>query len=237
MRKLSLATLQATACALVLLSGASANGQGAEGDAEGGNGFQMADIEGQVVDSDTVFSVDRGDSVGASSSTVQGFSTVGGAGGGGTGAAGGAGGFGGMGGLGGLGGLFGGAFNQMNQTQQGSTRAVRTRLRSAVSVPPSNPQRVAADINRRIQTNPSVSRFRGTTVAIEGRTATLSGQVGSAADQRMAALLLQLEPGVNRVENQVQVAEPTDLPSPSDNRAARPRTPPLPSGWNPLTVD
>lgn len=235
MRKLLLTTLPGTVWALLLLSGSVATGQGTETDgaAAGGNGLQMADIEGQTVDSDTVFGIDRGESVGASSSTVQGFSTIGGAGGG-TGAAGGVGGFGGMGGLGGLGGLFGGAFNQMNQSQQGATRAVRTRLRSAVQVAPSNPQRVAADINRRIQTNPSVARFRGTTVALEGRTATVSGQVGSAADQRMAALLLQLEPGVGRVENKLQVAEPANLPSPSDNRPAA-TAPPLPSGWNPIS--
>ncbi len=227
MRTLILNTLPGTVCALLVLGGAVANGQGtATNTGTGGGGLQMADIEGQVVDSDTVFGIDRGDNVGASSSTVQGFSTVGGAGAAGTGATGG---FGGMGGLGGLGGLFGGAFNQMNQSQQGSTRAVRTRLRSAVQVAPTNPQQVAAGFSQRIQTSPSAARFRNTNVVVDGRTATLSGQVGSAADQRMAQLLLRLEPGVSRVESRLEVAAP---PSPSDSR---PAVELLPSGWNPIS--
>jgi len=227
----SLVTLACFATFLVGNSVAHGQGAGTAGGGGAGGLSGVAGIENQLADADAEFAIDRGNTVGATASNVQGFSNIGGAGTAtGAGGGGGGGGFGGIGGLGGLGGLFGGAFNNLNQGGQGQQRQVRTRLRSAVPVAPLPPAQLEARLRSRVQNETVASRFNGTNISVDGRTATLSGEVSSAADSRMAALLMQLEPGVSRVDNQIHVNEA----SASDRFDGNAASPSLPSGWKPL---
>ncbi|MEX0824885.1 MAG: BON domain-containing protein [Pirellulaceae bacterium] len=196
-------------------------GQGGGGGAGGGvDGFGIAGaVDDRLSDPDSVFEIDRGDAVGGSAASVQGFSTIGGAGG--TTGAGGGGAFGGgFGGLGGLGGLFGGAGGRGGMQQQETTRRIRTRLRADIRVPSEPAPQVENRIENRWTNLPSQPRFRDVNIEMRGRTAVLNGQVGSSEDRRMAELLIRLEPGVSKIENQLLVAAPPmEIPAPPPNEA------------------
>ena len=146
--------------------------------------------------------VERSDTVGGTADTGSGFSSLSVAtGGGGTANSGGFGGLGG--GFGGLGSLFGG-FNTGGG--QASRPIIRTRLRSAIQVAPLAPayvQQTATDRFRQLAGKPAL---RGITVTMDGRTAILSGVVATQRDRRMSELLVQLEPGVRKVENRIAVS-------------------------------
>lgn len=164
---------------------------------------QRLDFDGFLVDPTQVFRIERGQGVGVTAETVRGFSSLSvdsrsvGAGGAGRGV-------GGARGLGGLmGGGLGGGLSQIQPGTQGG--GLRTQLRSAVPVQSGQAGRVGNDLQRRIQTNPAVNRFGTAQPIASGRTVVLQGQVESVAQQRMAHLLMQLEPGVSRVENRLQV--------------------------------
>lgn len=113
------------------------------------------------------------------------------------------GGFGGFGGLGGLGG-FGNAFGMGNTAS--SKPAVRARLAGPVDVPAE--MRVASQLRtqQQVQTTAAQRFVRGYSVSHNDGVATISGTVSSEKDRRMAELLLKLEPGVRRVENQISVS-------------------------------
>ncbi len=147
--------------------------------------------------------VDRSGAVGGAASTSVGASAPGGAnsstGGGGFGG----GGFGG-GGFGGLGSLFN-AFN--NGGGQATQSAIRTRLRSAIEVAPRSPQMVQQVATERFMNVAGKPSLRGIRVRMEGRTAILIGAVASERDRRMSQLLVQLEPGVRKVENRIVVVK------------------------------
>jgi len=124
-----------------------------------------------------------------------------------------------IGGLGGgLGAALGNLFGGQNQTPSaGSTPPIRTRLRSAVSGPALSAGLVRQNANARLRGAGSVagvrqntaatpaSRFGAVDVDVIDRRATLRGTVASEADRRMSELLLRLEPGVSRVDNQLSV--------------------------------
>jgi hypothetical protein len=176
------------------------NGQTGGDAADGGTGTGLA----TTLDADTAFSaIDRGDTIGSTASTGQGFSDASAAtGGGGGGGLGGLGGFGG-GGFGGLGNLFG---NFNTGAGQSTKPAIRTRMRSAINVqatPPARVQQIATLRFRSLATQP---QLRGIQVSMQGKTAVISGVVSSDRDRRMSELLMRLEPGVQRVDNQVVVA-------------------------------
>ena len=157
-----------------------------------------------VLDADQVFSgIERGDTVGSTANTGAGFTAVdANAGGAGGNRAGGLGGFGGGGGLGGLGALFGLGGGGGQTTQR---PAIRTRLRSAINVQLNSPATVQRAATRRFRTLSSQPQMRGINVSMQGKTAVISGVVGSDRDRRMSELLMRLEPGVGRVDNQVIV--------------------------------
>ncbi len=113
------------------------------------------------------------------------------------------GGFGGAGGLGGLGGL-GSAFGMGNTAS--SKPSVRTRLAGPVDV--SAEMRSASQFRTQQQVQATAAqRFvRGYSASHQNGVATISGTVGTEKERRMAELLLKLEPGVRRVENQITVS-------------------------------
>lgn len=179
---------------------------GTTGTATGATGSQF---QGAELDMSAFEGIERGDSIG--SSTTQGFgvaaeSTGGPGGGGAAGGGGGGGGFGG-GGFGGLGGLFGGlggAFGgQSTSTQK---PIIRVRLKSAINIPPRPAAEVQRSARRALSITSTRSGMQSVTVTMDGRTAILSGTVGSEKDRRMSELLIRLEPGVSQVDNQVVVA-------------------------------
>ena len=150
--------------------------------------------------------IQRGGAVGSSSGTAVGSTattgtnnTGGGFGGGGFGG-------GGFGGLGGLGALFGGGgFGNAQSTQP----TIRTRLRSAIDVAPFEPAEVQVIANRRVSRLPARAGMRNINVSMVGRTAVISGTVGTDRERRMSELLMRLEPGVSQVQNNVVVSPTT----------------------------
>lgn len=202
----------------------SAGTGGAQGDSAGGGAAGGGEIGGLLADPASAFSIQRGGAIGGADESAAPVGASTGAAGTaatGVGARGGAfgGGFGGMGGLGGLGGLFGGLnpFGMGGGNEQSTP--VRTRLRSGVRAAPVPPQQVQARIQQQLVNTPAGGRFIGTQVRMDGRTAILSGQVRSEEDRRMAELLIRLEPGVSRIENNLEVGPPETVPPPSPSDA------------------
>jgi hypothetical protein len=113
----------------------------------------------------------------------------------------------GAGGLGGFGG-FGSAFgnNQFNQSSEKPT--IRTRIRSAIVVPPRSQATMASNVQRTLYSSPVAGRMQNVGVTIEGTTAIVSGTVATEQDRRMSELLLRLEPGIRQVDNRVIVSQP-----------------------------
>jgi hypothetical protein len=191
-------------CLWTVSASAQQNGQtGGDGGTDTGTGTAAP---ATTLDAETAFSaIERGDTIGSTDSTGRGFSdasaATGGGGGGGGAGLGGLGGFGG-GGFGGLGNLFG----NFNTGGQSTKPAIRTRMRSAINVqatPPARVQQIATLRFRSLATQP---QLRGIQVAMQGKTAVISGVVSSDRDRRMSELLMRLEPGVQRVDNQVVVS-------------------------------
>ena len=150
--------------------------------------------------------VDRSGGVGAAENSVGSAASGTGsaAGGGATGFSGGGFGAFGGGGLGGLGSLFN-SFN--NGGGQAAQSAIRTRLRSAIEIAPRSPLMVERAATERFMQLAGKPSLRGIRVRMEGLTAVLTGSVASERDRRMSQLLVQLEPGVRRVENRIVVAK------------------------------
>lgn len=172
--------------------------------ATGGTQDSVAGATGTGLrDADEAFSnVERGSAVGTTSNSGASFSAVGDtAAGGGTGGFGG--GFGG-GGFGGLGALFGG--QGFGGGGQNSTSSIRTRLKSGIRVQRPSSDRVQYAAQTRLQTAPSAAGVTGVRVQMQGQTAVLSGVVATARQRRMSELMMMLEPGVKRVQNELAVA-------------------------------
>jgi hypothetical protein len=209
------------ACLILFLSTSTVCAQQAGGNtAAGGTGPVPEATLNESLDPDAVFTaIERGSAVGSGTESVPGSSAVGG--GGGAGARGGAGGLGGLGGGfgafgGGLGG-FGNLFGNLNNQNASSGPAIRTRLRSAVNVPATPPARVQQVATRRFQSLANRPQLRGIQVTMQGRTAMIRGNVGTERDRRMSELLIRLEPGVSRVDNQVVVTSEDQSPTSSSD--------------------
>jgi hypothetical protein len=194
-------------CSLVSVFSVTASAQQTDGgtdDTTAANGDTDTAAFG-TLDPDSIFSaVERSDTAGSNTATVGRDDS----GGGGATAAGGFGG-GGLGGLGGLGSLFGG-FGA--GTSQNTRPAIRTRLRSAINAPPIPAAQVQMNAMGRFRSLATRPALNGISVNMRDRTAVISGVVSSDRDRRMSELLIRLEPGVARVDNQVVVspASPAD---------------------------
>jgi hypothetical protein len=127
-----------------------------------------------------------------------------GQGGGRTGGLGGGRGFGGFGGMGGLGGLGGNMFGAGNTASSKPT--VRTRLAGPVDIPVEMRAASQFRTQQQVQATAAQRFVRGYSASHQNGVATISGTVGTEKERRMAELLLKLEPGVRRVENQITVS-------------------------------
>ncbi len=111
--------------------------------------------------------------------------------------------------MGGFGGLspfganpFGGGANATD-----GKPAVRTRLRIDSPPPAASGPAASGRISRQLGETPVRQMVDGLSVTIVDGVATLSGTTRSDKERRMAELVLRLEPGVRKIENQIVVAE------------------------------
>jgi osmotically-inducible protein OsmY len=118
---------------------------------------------------------------------------------------------GGLGGIGGLGGLAGGlgrnrlGGNNQNQSKSTFRAAVRPDVVSSQERRPN----VSSQLQQRLSRVPLPERLRGVRATYEDGNVVLRGSVATEADKRMMERLVQLEPGVDSVRNEVAVQQPT----------------------------
>jgi hypothetical protein len=110
------------------------------------------------------------------------------------------GGFGGFGGMSPFGNLFGG--NSGSQAKP----PIRARLRGSVDVPAEMVRAGEIRTRQNIQSTPAQRVVNGYSASVEDGVARISGSASSDKQRRMAELLLRLEPGVRRVENNITVS-------------------------------
>jgi hypothetical protein len=111
------------------------------------------------------------------------------------------GGFGGFGGMSPFGNLFGG--NSGSQAKP----PIRARLRGSVDVPAEMVRAGEIRTRQNIQSTPAQRVVNGYSASVEDGVARISGSASSDKQRRMAELLLRLEPGVRRVENNITVSK------------------------------
>ncbi len=183
---------------------------GGGGGTGGSGGASSADTGGGLANS-SGFTQLQNNGAGASAADIRtrntnGLSAAAGAGGTGGGGFGGGGGGGGLGGLG-LGGLgFGGLGQGFGGSSASNQPAVRTRLRSGISVQPLQSNAIQYSAQSRFYQAPTALQMGGVRVNMNGGDAVISGVVRSEKDRRMSELLMRLEPGVRNVSNRVIVS-------------------------------
>ena len=114
------------------------------------------------------------------------------------------------GGVGGGGGNFRGGGNQNASAAalsfQVARQSIRTHVIPSFRVPvQSDAQVVSTRFQNRIARLPATRSIGGINVRMDGRTAVLSGSVGTQAESRRVERMARLEPGVYRIQNQIQV--------------------------------
>lgn len=120
-----------------------------------------------------------------------------------------------MGGMGGMRGGFGGMNSQMNQQP-----SVRATVRLGFQVAPQPPAQLARSVSSRLTRLPIPDRLKTLNVEMNGRTAVLRGTVSNQDDIRLLENILSLEPGIDKVDNQLVVsnASNTVVPTPIRSR-------------------
>lgn len=93
--------------------------------------------------------------------------------------------------------------------QQNNSRNSKATIRATVKVrfPHTKvpPARVAQTVSARWNRIPLPEKFNGVDLNFENGVATLTGNVATAEDKRMAEKLILLEPGVSSVQNRLEV--------------------------------
>ncbi|MBL8822819.1 MAG: BON domain-containing protein [Planctomycetia bacterium] len=105
---------------------------------------------------------------------------------------------------------FLGGNNQMNQTQQASIGyQVNYEGKAAPAAPTGgNAVAIGGDFTQRLTSSPGMQGAQNLQVLKRGETAILRGQVTSDYSRQLAAAMVQLEPGVYEVQNELQVVAP-----------------------------
>jgi hypothetical protein len=118
----------------------------------------------------------------------------------------------GMGGMG-MGGMGGRGLNsQFGQQNSGQNQRANIRATVKVRFPYTRPPvaRVNQTVMARWNRIPLPEKFNGVSLNFEDGVATLTGQVATPEDKRMAEKLILLEPGVSSVQNQLEVVAAED---------------------------
>lgn len=138
----------------------------------------------------------------AMGSTVRGLSGLSSSGMGGMGISG-------MGGMSGMGGAMGGRSNAANMNRNNQSQN-QTKIRSSVRLGFELPARRAEERSQALQARIPLLRLGSSSqnvqVSMQGRTAVLRGRIATQADSSLAERLLQLEPGVDEVRNELVVS-------------------------------
>ncbi|MDA0657815.1 MAG: BON domain-containing protein [Planctomycetota bacterium] len=97
---------------------------------------------------------------------------------------------------------------QAEQPQTAAKIPIRSHLTLKFSRPSINSTTVAARLNKNLRTIFSAgSNLPPLTVQVTGRTATLTGQVASEDERRLANRLVQIQPGISVIHDELQVAQ------------------------------
>ena len=100
-------------------------------------------------------------------------------------------------------------FNQNRQvTQSTGTRAIRYRAPHVLAF--NIPRQASRDVNLSLTSNLSklsnrVQKFSGVSVAVSENVVTMSGTVSSESERQLALLYMQMEPGVDKVVDQLSI--------------------------------
>jgi len=98
---------------------------------------------------------------------------------------------------------------------------------------PVEPPAAVANALKTLARSPQLSGASRIAVSVEGRTATLQGEVPSSTDRELAELLLSFEPGISSIENRLQVNAQLQ-PGEDSIQALRDRTEPR-EAWTTLS--
>lgn len=115
-------------------------------------------------------------------------------------------------------------FNQQNSQRNSQGRGGRTQtqlvvpLRVGFQAPPVSAAAFNTSFSQRLSKIPAMSQGGQVEVGLVGRTAILRGTVASESDRQLAEMLVQLEPEVLQVQNELVVEQPAatleSLPAP-----------------------
>lgn len=98
--------------------------------------------------------------------------------------------------------------NQSLNTQTQNRRPYRTTIRVGFDYPAPAPGTLAAQLTTQLQRARLAPSQNSVVVEVQGHTAILRGQVATAHARALAEQLVLLEPGIEQVDNQLEVAEP-----------------------------
>jgi osmotically-inducible protein OsmY len=99
----------------------------------------------------------------------------------------------------------------------------RPKLTVAFDLPAMSGQTVSSAVAQRLKTVPGLQATSPLAVSVEGRIATLRGEVASERDRALAQQLVLFEPGIDEVHNLLTVKPPRAAPSATAPAAQRPK--------------
>ena len=104
------------------------------------------------------------------------------------------------------------ALNRLQNLPQLRSGMYAPRLRLGFEPTTLPPPMIEAEVSYRVSTAAAIRPTRPIEVSMAGRTATLRGAVGSEHEKRLAGLMLLLEPGISKVENDLAVVPAAPTP-------------------------
>jgi len=105
----------------------------------------------------------------------------------------------------------------VNRDQQGggttgqNPTAIRVTFRAAFDYPQPSSKQLSTSLTRRLAKTPAIQTQTPIRVELQGRTAILRGVVSAEHDRSLAAQMIQLEPGIEAVRNEIEVESPTPV--------------------------
>ena len=99
------------------------------------------------------------------------------------------------------------------------------RLALAPELTGPQPEAVQSAVARHLARSPAIRWTGPWEVSVEGRTAILRGAVATARDRELAEALVQFEPGISDVQNDLQVTSPPSTQAPPAARGFREQAP------------
>jgi len=99
------------------------------------------------------------------------------------------------------------------------------RLTLAPELTAPRPEAVQSALEKHLSRSPGIRWTVPVEVSVEGRTAILRGAVATARDRELAEALVQFEPGISDVQNDLQVTSAPSIPAPPAERGSREQAP------------